>query len=171
MEVFEALEFRSFWNIWFWAAVVLSWSATSHFILGVPYDLIVRANREGGAWSEHCDALAHAQIFRLTRAFEEYGAAITCIVFFGLGAVGSLAFYLDWEAARALFVLLLPLTLVHGFTVPLAFRLKRDNVRGAALRKALGWRRFWHQVAGLFAIILVTAAAVWELVRNTTPIT
>ena len=170
MDALEVMDFNSFWNIWFWGTVVVAWSLTSHFILGVPYDLVIRAGREGGQAEAHCDALAHAQVYRITGAFEQAGLAITCVAFFSLAAIGTFAFWVDVEAARALFFLLAPLTLVYGWSVPLAFRIRRENLRGVALRDALGWRRLGHQVCGMLAIILVSIAAVWELTRGIEPL-
>ena len=169
MEILQFFSFESLWNIWFWAAVVISWSVTCHFILGVPFDLVVMADRKGGQWADHCDAMAQAQIFRMTQAFESYGMASTCSAFFGLAAIGTMAFFLDLEAAQALFALLAPQALVHGWSVPIAFRLRRMEAEGVVLRKALAKRRFWHQVAGLVAIALVTTVAVYDLAKDIKP--
>ncbi len=38
----------SFSNLWYWIALAVMWSSTSHWVLGVPYDMIQRARREGG---------------------------------------------------------------------------------------------------------------------------
>ena len=46
--VFEVIDMRSFSNLWYWIALAVLWSSTSHWVLGVPHDMIQRARREGG---------------------------------------------------------------------------------------------------------------------------
>ena len=52
MEVFEialeVIDLRSFSNLWYWIALAVLWSSISHWVLGVPHDMIHRARREGG---------------------------------------------------------------------------------------------------------------------------
>jgi hypothetical protein len=65
--VFEVIDMRSFSNLWYWIALAVLWSTTSHWVLGVPYDLVQRARREGGETEEDvlsmlrgsCNRLAH----------------------------------------------------------------------------------------------------------------
>ena len=44
----EIIDLRSFSNLWFWIALAVMWSSTSHWVLGIPHDMIQRAKREGG---------------------------------------------------------------------------------------------------------------------------
>nr|MDJ0826631.1 component of SufBCD complex [Rhodobacter sp.] len=46
--VFELIDMRSFSNLWYWIALAVLWSTSSHWILGVPFDLVQRASRYGG---------------------------------------------------------------------------------------------------------------------------
>jgi len=46
--VFEVIDMRSFSNLWYWIALAVIWSTVSHWVLGVPYDMVVRARRKGG---------------------------------------------------------------------------------------------------------------------------
>jgi len=50
--VFELIDMRSFSNLWFWIALAVMWSTTSHWVLGVPWDMVLRAQREGGQYEE-----------------------------------------------------------------------------------------------------------------------
>ena len=43
--VFEVIDLRSFSNLWYWIGLAVFWSSVSHWILGVPYDSIMRAKR------------------------------------------------------------------------------------------------------------------------------
>jgi hypothetical protein len=44
----EVIDLRSFSNLWYWIALAALWSSVSHWVLGVPHDMIQRARREGG---------------------------------------------------------------------------------------------------------------------------
>ncbi len=39
---------RSFSNLWYWIALAVTWSTASHWVLGVPFDMVLRARRHGG---------------------------------------------------------------------------------------------------------------------------
>ena len=46
--VFEMIDMRSFSNLWFWISLAVMWSTASHWVLGVPFDMVLRAKRVGG---------------------------------------------------------------------------------------------------------------------------
>ena len=46
--VFEIIDMRSFSNLWYWIALAVAWSSVSHWVMGVPFDMIQRASRQGG---------------------------------------------------------------------------------------------------------------------------
>ena len=47
--LFDLIDMRSFSNLWYWIALGVIWSSASHWVLGVPYDMINRARRDEGA--------------------------------------------------------------------------------------------------------------------------
>ena len=44
--VFELIDMRSFSNLWFWIALAVLWSSVSHWVLGVPWDMVMRARKD-----------------------------------------------------------------------------------------------------------------------------
>ena len=44
----DVIDARSFSNLWFWTVLAVVWSSASHWVLGVPYDVLLRARRQGG---------------------------------------------------------------------------------------------------------------------------
>jgi hypothetical protein len=46
--LFEVIDMRSFSNLWYWIAIAVTWSTVSHWVLGVPFDMLQRARRQGG---------------------------------------------------------------------------------------------------------------------------
>ncbi len=53
--IFDLIDMRSFSNLWYWIALAVTWSSTSHWVLGVPFDMVLRARRKAarphGIWS------------------------------------------------------------------------------------------------------------------------
>ena len=40
--VSEVIDLRSFSNLWFWIALAVMWSTVSHWVMGVPWDMVQR---------------------------------------------------------------------------------------------------------------------------------
>ena len=47
--LFSTIDLRSFSNLWFWLMLAVAWSNVTHFVMGVPFDMVQRAKRKGGA--------------------------------------------------------------------------------------------------------------------------
>jgi hypothetical protein len=63
--IFEVIDLRSFSNLWFWLALAVLWSTVSHYVIGVPHDLIRRAEREAGQSLADVEALANIYTRRM----------------------------------------------------------------------------------------------------------
>lgn len=164
---FEVIDLNSFWSIWYWILTVVAWSMTAHFTMGIPHDCVQRAERHGGAWEEHVDALAIVYSTRLRYFIDRGGAFAVAVISFILAGLLTIGFGYGSEIAQAFFMLVFPLTIASIFTVRLAYRIEREELRGHALRVALSRRRFFNQVIGLFAIVAQTGAATWYYLNLT----
>jgi len=85
------------------------WSSASHWVLGVPYDMIVKARRARGEDAElavaEMETLVHINVRRLLyigRASGLWLAGLTCFMLTGLGL---LAFVYWVEFAQAVFLM------------------------------------------------------------------
>ncbi len=157
MNPFDFLDLKSFWSIWYWLMTVVAWSLTSHWTLGVPFDLIVLADKEEDRFAEQCDILAQINVDRIIYYFDKGGIFFVGFAAFFLSTIGTMGFFLGSELFAALFMLIAPLMIVGGFTVKFAYRVRNEGWVGDELRRRLRWRRLWNQVIGIFAI---TAASV-----------
>jgi hypothetical protein len=161
--VFELIDMRSFSNLWFWIALAVVWSTTSHWILGVPYDMIQRAQRHGGEAETDLEDMVRINGNRLL-----YIAGTSGLWLIGLGtavltALAILGFYYDVEFAQAVFLLAAPMSLV-GFLSINAARLIRDRgLAGEALRKRMLRHRVHTQIVGMVAIFVT---ALWGMYQN-----
>jgi hypothetical protein len=159
---FEIIDLNSFWNIWYWMLTVVAWSMNAHFTMGVPHDCVQRAERLGGAWEEHCDALAVVYSTRLRYFIDLGGVYMAAFTSFVLAGLLTFGFGFGSEISQAIFMLIAPLMFSNVFTARLAYQIERESLKGQALRIALSRRRFWNQVIGLFAIIAQTGVAMWH---------
>ena len=71
--IFEVIDMRSFSNLWFWIALAVVWSSASHWVLGVPFDMVHRARRHGGQAQIDLDDLARINANRLLHMLEDAG--------------------------------------------------------------------------------------------------
>ncbi len=161
MDLLHYMDTTSFWSLWYWILTVVTWSMTSHWTIGVPYDAVVRADKQGGVFVDHLEALVDINVHRLLYYFERGGAYFAGFLGFVLAALATLGIYLGSEVAFALLMLLAPLSLVMLFSIRFAFRVRREGWCGAELRKRLRWRRFWNQMIGTLAISASASVAVW----------
>lgn len=171
--LYEQLNLDSFWTLWFWIAHVITWSLAAHFTMGVPFDMILEANREkveDGPWTRSTEAIISAQIFRYSEIFTKYGIVLTAASMFLLSIVVTLGTYGNLEIARAIATLLVPLTLIYAITIRLALRLRAAPLSGQALRDRIRRQRLYNQLFGLLGVSMAVAVAVWEGVRYYSPI-
>ena len=159
----------SFWTLWFWIAHVVTWSMASHFAMGVPYDMIVEANREkaeDGPWARATEAIILAQSFRFASMARRFGTALAAVAAFLITMLLTLSIRSDFEFARAVATILVPLSLVYVLTVRMAIRIENRALRGQALRLMIRNLRLQNQLIGLMAICAAVAVAIWEIARN-----
>jgi hypothetical protein len=163
--VFELIDMRSFSNLWFWIALAVVWSTVSHWVLGVPYDMVQRAARNGGQTETDLEDLVRINVNRILFIVRVSGLwilAITCAILTGLGMLG---FLYRIEFAQALFLLGFPLSVVGLVSLSTAHRIEADALHGDALRRRLRLHRIYTQLIGIMAIFVT---AMWGMYQNMT---
>jgi hypothetical protein len=163
--VFEVIDMRSFSNLWFWIVLAVMWSSTSYWVLGVPYDMIQQARREGGGVQQDLEDLVRINTSRLLMMVDRSGViGVALLCFWGTG-VALLAFYYDVEFAQALFLLLAPLTLVVWQSVRTSRRIAAGGLSAEALHRALIRHRRVTQVIGMISICVTALYGTWQNVN------
>jgi hypothetical protein len=163
--VFEVIDMRSFSNLWFWIALAVMWSSASHWVLGVPWDMILRARKRG----LDDPAMADMEIMvainarRILYIAQESGLLMAGFSFFVLTSVVLLGFVYDREFAQAVFLLGLPMSLVWLLSVSTASRIRDRELQGVELVNCLNRHRTYIQLIGV-ASIFVTA--MWGMLQN-----
>ena len=101
--VFEVIDMRSFSNLWYWIALAVFWSSVSHWVLGVPHDLIMRARREnGGQAMEDLHDLIRINVNRIIYIADVSGSWLFLFSSAVLTMLGLTAFVYDVEFSQAL---------------------------------------------------------------------
>lgn len=150
--IFEVIDMRSFSNLWFWIALAVFWSTTSHFVIGVPHDMIRRAAREGGQALTDAEALAHIYTRRLLFISRVGGPWLVALQAFLVAGLLVLAVVYRVEFAQALLCLMLPMMLVGWLTLRTCLAIEAQDMAGDALLHRLRRHRMSVQTVGMFAI-------------------
>lgn len=161
--VFELIDMRSFSNLWYWIALAVVWSTTSHWVIGVPYDMIQRAQRHGGEAEADLEAIVRINCNRLNYIAGVSGLWLAAIVSGLLTALALLGFWYWIEFAQAVFLLAAPMTLVAYLSLRTARGITADAPSGEALRRRLIRHRIATQVVGMFSIFVT---ALWGMYQN-----
>src|SRR6056297_3896278 len=155
---------RSFSNLWFWIALAVLWSSASHWVLGVPWDMILRARKEQeGEAVEDLETLVRINVNRILFIAQQSGLLLTGFVSFALTVLLVSGFFLRHEFAQALFLLLLPTSLVGLLSVGTARRIRTEEPEGELLFKRLYKHRLFTQIVGMISIFIT---AIWGMLQN-----
>lgn len=160
--VFEVIDMRSFSNLWFWMAVAVVWSTASHYGLGVPFDMVLRARRQGGEAAADLEMMVEINVRRLMNIQTMAGLWLVAFAAFVLTALGLLAFYYKVEFAQAVLLIVAPMTLVGGLTLAMARRIAAGRVASEDLVRTLTRHRFMVQGIGVLAIMVTTMWGMWQ---------
>jgi hypothetical protein len=161
--LFEMIDLRSFSNLWFWIALAVVWSTASHYVLGVPFDLVLRARRNGGQAQADLEDLVRINVNRLLYSAQVSGLWVAGFVFFGLTVLLLLGFFYGLEFAQALFLLAFPLTLVGALSLSTARLIQFEDQGGDHLHKRLSRHRIYTQIIGMISIFVT---AIWGMFQN-----
>lgn len=161
--IFEVIDMRSFSNLWYWIALAVVWSSASHFVLGVPYDVLQRARRQGGQAMADFEDLVRINVNRILYITDVAGLFLLGFWTFVLTTLLVLAFWYGVEFAQAVVLIALPMTLVFAMTVRLARIIAAEGQGGDVLIRRFVRQRFWIQVIGMIAIFVT---AMYGMYRN-----
>lgn len=157
----EVIDLRSFSNLWYWIALAVLWSSVSHWVLGVPHDMIQRARREGGQVLADVEDLVRINVTRLLHLVDSGALVFVGLSGFWLSTLAVLAFYYDVEFAKALLLLIGPLALVLWVSVIESRRIAAGANQGDALLRRLTVHRRVVQVIGIISIAVTALYGTW----------
>jgi len=163
LSVFELIDMRSFSNLWFWISLAVFWSSASHWVLGVPYDMVLRAKRNGDQAMVDLEDMVRINSSRLLYIARVSGLWILGIGFFILSSLAILGFYYWVEFAQAVFLLAFPMSVVGLLSLSTARLIEDDQPTGEVLCQKLHRHRIWTQVIGMVSVFVTS---LWGMYQN-----
>ena len=152
----ELIDLRSFSNLWYWIALAVIWSSASHWVLGVPYDMVTRARHEGGQALDDLETLVRINTARMLYFSRNQGPWLVGLVCFVVTVLGLLGFVYGSEFSQAVLFLFIPLCLLGYLSLRSAIKVEAGEGRGEALFSRLFWHRISVQLLGVVAIFVTS---------------
>lgn len=163
--LFELIDMRSFSNLWFWIVLAVVWSTASHWVLGVPYDMVLRAKRHGEQAQIDLEDMVRINVNRMLYIGRVSGLWLAGFACFFLTMLVLLGFFYEMEFAQAVFLLAFPLSLVGMVSLSTARLIDAEQARGEQLFKRLTRHRIYTQIIGMVSIFVT---AMWGMYQNMT---
>lgn len=160
--IVELIDLRSFSNLWYWIMLAVMWSSASHWILGVPFDLISRARRQGGALQTDLELVVRVQTERLINIADTAGVLLVAVLFFVLTTLCTLAIYYHIEFAQAVLLLLTPMSGLSLLSLRAARAIAAGDDTGDALHMRLHRLRLATQVIGMISIFVTSMFGMYQ---------
>jgi len=161
--VFEVIDMRSFSNLWYWIGLAVIWSSVSHWVIGVPYDVVQRARTKGGQAEIDLEDLVRINCNRLLYIGRLSGLWMMMFGCAILTALFILGFWYKVEFAQALLLLLFPLSLIGLLSMSTARLIKDEGSTGVLLQKRLTRHRIYTQFIGMMSVFVT---AMWGMFQN-----
>ncbi|EKE72511.1 hypothetical protein [Celeribacter baekdonensis] len=161
--LFEVLDTRSFSNMWYWIGLAILWSTASHFVLGVPFDLALKAKRQGGERMQDLEDMVRINTGRLLNIAEVSGLMLTALAATVITLLGVTGFFYGVEFSQAVFLMLFPMSFVGALNIRTAQNIASHAPTGEALISVLRRHRFFVQLIGMVSIFVT---AMWGMYQN-----
>lgn len=161
--VFEVIDMRSFSNLWYWIALAVIWSSASHWVLGVPFDMVLRARRHGGQAETDLEDMVRINCNRLLYIGRVSGL---WLLGFGCAAITGLVllgFFYGMEFAQAMFFFAFPLSIIGLLNLSTARLVSSEAASGELLQKRLGRHRLYTQIIGMLSVLVTS---MWGMYQN-----
>jgi hypothetical protein len=160
--IFDLIDMRSFSNLWFWIALAVLWSTASHWVLGVPFDMVVRARRKGGQAAQDLHHMIGINTRRMLFIAQVSGLWLIGLTTFTMTILIVLGFFYDIEFAQAVFLLAAPMMLVWALSLSTARQIVADALEEEALYRRLGRHRMTVQGIGMVSIFITSMWGMWQ---------
>jgi hypothetical protein len=161
--LFEIIDMRSFSNLWYWIGLAVLWSSVSHWVLGVPNDMVQRARKHGGEAQADLEDLVRINCNRLLYISNVSGLWLLGFACFFLTGLAILGFFYGVEIAQAVFLLAFPMSIVGILNVSTARLIQEEQAVGERLRSLMSRHRIFVQIIGMIAIFVT---ALWGMAYN-----
>lgn len=167
--LFDLIDMRSFSNLWYWIALGVIWSSASHWVLGVPYDMVWRARREGGQAALDLETLVRINTSRMLHMSRSHATALIATTCFLATVLGLLGFVYNIEFAQAVLFLFVPLLVLGYLSLRSSLLIEAGEGQGEALYRRLFRHRLSVQVLGMISIFVTSLYGMWVNIQINLP--
>ena len=167
--IFELIDLRSFSNLWYWIALAVLWSTASHWVIGVPFDMIARARRDGGETLADLETLVRINTTRMLTNARTAGLLLVGCVCFAITTLVILGFWYHVEFAQAVLFLLVPVSILGLLTLRTSRKIAAGENAGMVLCRRLTWHRLSTQVLGMIAIFVTAMFGMYQNIQIGVP--
>ena len=164
--IIRVIELNTFSNVWYWMAVIVTWAMASHWLIGVPFDLLFLARKATGQAVTDLEALVDINVRRIVMLDDLAGTWVVALGAFVLSVLGLTGFYYGIEIAQGIFALGAPLALVGLMNLRLARQLHQVPLAGKELVQRLFAVRLWTQVIGMLALFFTSMYGMYFNIHN-----
>jgi len=168
-QLVDLIDLRSFSNLWYWIGLGVIWSSASHWVLGVPYDMVYRARRDEGKARDDLETMVRINVERMLFASRNYGAVLIGVVCFMVTVLGLLGFLYDIEFAQAVLFLFVPLCVLGYLSLRTSVKIEAGDSQGDRLFRRLGWHRLSVQVLGMVSIFCTSLYGMYVNIQFSLP--
>lgn len=163
LTISELIDTRSFSSLWYWITLAVFWSMLSHFVVGVPYDMIQRAQRTDDPQARiDLERLSQITARRLSQVGATAGVVVAAVAGFLLSAVFLLGFIYGIELCQAIFLLAFPFCIVTVLSVRTAREILEKEPTGTDLTNGLKRHRLFTQLIGVISIFITAFVGIWQ---------
>lgn len=160
--IFELIDMRSFSNLWYWIVLAVLWSTASHWVLGVPFDMISRAKRHGGQAQEDLETMVRINTGRTLHIVRTAGSWLVAIWAFVFTMLVLLGFVYDIEFAQAVLFLYAPFSILMLLSLRTSLLVEAGEGVGEALHRRLLRHRVATQILGMVAIFVTSLFGMYQ---------
>lgn len=160
--IYLVIDTHSFSSMWFWIVLAVFWSGMSHYVMGVPFDLVQRAARQGGQAMKDLEDLARINANRLLQLGGAAGEILTAVAATLLSVLCLLGFVYGVELCQALFLLALPFTVINLFAQRTARLVRERDQFDEALVRRLRRHRIVTQAIGVVSIFVTAFWGIFQ---------
>jgi hypothetical protein len=159
--VTQVIDLRSFSNLWYWIVLAILWSTLSHWVMGIPYDLVQRARNGDEGSLQDLRALAEINSRRILKLADLSGTAMVAVSAFVVTSLVVLGWIYRVEFCQAILLLMLPLLLVTALSVRTARTMRDTGFEDLPVRL----RNHRLMVQGM-GIVFIFLTAFWGMYVN-----
>lgn len=160
--IFELIDMRSFSNLWYWIVLAVLWSTASHWVLGVPFDMISRAKRFGGQAQDDLEIMVRINTGRMLFIARTAGSWLVAFWTFVATMLLLLGFVYHIEFAQAVLFLFFPFSILMALSLRTSLLIEAGENEGEGLHRRLLRHRISTQVLGMISIFVTSLFGMYQ---------